>query len=155
VTVAEVLAVLSCGLLILAPAVDGRDFAPRCNAVTKARAGALDIDYRLKCNFGVESFSIRSSRAIDRVARRSRPHLPDPGERVRCRRASTRVARCEAYGTSRTVRGAFGSYGVRGSPCAGLRTRFEASGGVDCKPGDSCIDIGYAVRVRVPYPRGC
>jgi len=144
-------------LLLPGGAPDAREFRPSCDAVVQAVEGKRNVRYRVRCNFLVSGLHIRSSRPLHRVLRRPRLDNPDPGDRLVCRRTGARRGvRCRGEtGQGVRIRGA---YAVKGDPCAGLKTRFVASGGIDCdftEPGFGCPDIGYGVTVRREQPRGC
>jgi len=136
-------------------APDAREFSPSCGAVVQAAEGKRNVRYRVRCNFLVSALDIRSSRPLHRVLRRPRLDNPDQGDRLVCRRTGARRGvRCRGE-TGQDVR-IRGAYAVKGDPCAGLKTRFDASGGIDCDdPGFACPLIGYRGTVRREQPRGC
>ncbi len=144
------------GALLLpagAPGADG--FKPECAAVVQAVEGKRNVRYLVRCNFLVDALDIRSSRVVSRVLRRPRLDNADVGDRLVCRRTGARQGvRCRGEtGSGVRIRGA---YAVNGDPCAGLKTRFAVSGGMDCdSPGFACPAIGYSGTLRRDQPRGC
>lgn len=148
---------LAGAMLLPTGAPDAREFRPSCGAVVQAAEGKRNVRFRVRCNFLVNALDITSSRRVHRVLRRPGLDNPDKGDRLVCRRTGgRRGVRCRGE-TGRGVR-IRGAYALEGDPCAGLKTRFVANGGVDCDvtdPGFACPAIGYVVTVKRDQPRGC
>ena len=141
-------------LLALFPATTAGRFEPDCKAVTKAAGGRYNLTFRVKCNFSADSVVAQPNRPIERVRHRPALDRPDPEDHVRCHRdRNPPAATCAGeMGDNVRLRGALR---VRGNPCHALRTGFGVTGGVDCEPGQQCIDIGYAANLPPKPPRGC
>lgn len=139
-----------------APA-NAQGFQPSCSAATsRIDGGKYDTAFRLRCNFRVLSFRVRTSRDSAKVGRTVTLIRPDPEDRLRCGRPARRLMRCRGeVGRDVLIKGRLA---VRGDPCSArrLRTFFRAEGGADCDPpGVPCIDIAYSASARDKSPSGC
>ncbi len=147
------------------PPEDDRSYpTPKCRAVTEtvsrgdiypSSSPRTNVGFRLRCNFAVNQIYLRTDKRLERVYERPRLERPDPEDELSCRRISKAVGRCLGE-VGEDVR-ILGALRVKGGPCGPdrLGTLFRVQGGVDCEPGEACIEVAYEVRVRVEQPRGC
>jgi hypothetical protein len=128
-------------------------FEPTCRiaAETASRATWIRVDTR--CNF--EQTQVRID-AGDRIGDYD-PHASlagrvDPEDYFTCGRDGRSKMSCSGRaGRAARVRS---SFQLREPRCR-ARIDIDVWGGVDCEPGQACIDVGYSDRARGLRPNGC